>query len=398
MPELQKIPKVFISYSHDSKEHKDRVLALSDRLRADGIDCIIDQYETSPPEGWARWCNNQIDEADFVLVVCTGIYEARFKGNDSTGRGKGAKWEGAIITQELYDAQAKNEKFIPVIFTSDDGIHIPTILRSATYYIPNTEEDYESLYRHLTNQPLIEKPVLGKLKSMPPRPRKQEFRTSLNSDKVTALAQAISGLGGIGKTQTAVEYAYQYRNEYDAVLWVKADSHEALISDYTSLADVLDLPEKDAKEQILAAAAVRNWLETNSAWLLVFDNLGISKPVELPKMPPDEAREFLLKRTGRSDPSQVENEAILKIAEELDYLPLALEQAGAYIKELKSGFSNYLSSYRTRGLDMFKKHLPVTGKYPESVATTWLFNFEEVEKTSKASAELLTASAFVNYQ
>ncbi len=171
---------------------------------------------------------------------------------------------------------------------------------------------------------------------------------------------------------------------------------------------------------------MRCWLENNSGWLLVFDNadepglledyipinhkghilltsraqlfdkLGISKPVELQKMPPDEAKEFLLKRTGRRDPLQAENEAILKIAEELDYLPLALEQAGAYIKELKSGFSNYLSSYRTRGLDMFKKHPPVTGKYPKSVATTWFLNFEEVEKTSKASAELLTASAFLS--
>ncbi len=171
---------------------------------------------------------------------------------------------------------------------------------------------------------------------------------------------------------------------------------------------------------------MQRWLENYSGWLLVFDNadepglledyipidqkghilltsraqlfdnLGISKQVELPKMPPGEAREFLLKRTVRSDMSQSENEAILKIAEELDHLPLALEQAGAFITELKAGFSNFLSSYRTRGLDMFKKTLPVTGKYPKSVATTWLLNFEQVEKTSKASADLLTASAFLN--
>ncbi len=62
MPESKKNQNVFISYSHDSDEHKDRVLALSDRLRADGIDCSIDQYETSPPEGWARWCDRQIEE------------------------------------------------------------------------------------------------------------------------------------------------------------------------------------------------------------------------------------------------------------------------------------------------------------------------------------------------
>jgi tetratricopeptide (TPR) repeat protein len=443
--------RVFISYSHDSQEHMDRVLALSDRLRADGIDCIIDQYETSPPDGWPRWCDRQIEGADFVLVVCTETYERRFKGTELPEKGKGAIWEGGIITQELYDSQGRNKKFIPVIFTPEDGNYIPTILRGATNYIPNTEKSYESLYRHLTDQPLIEKPILGKHKSLPPRPRKEEFCTlpwnvpfprnpyftgredvlrklhnSLKSDKATALAQAISGLGGIGKTQTAVEYTYRYRNEYDAVLWVKADSREALISDYAALAQVLALPEKDAKEQNLIAAVVRRWLENNSGWLLVFDNadepglledyipinqkghilltsraqlfdnLGISNPVGLLKMPPDEAKEFLRKRTGRSQPSQAENEAILIIAEELDYLPLALEQAGAYIKELNSSFSNYLSSYRTRGLAMFKKHPPVTGKYPESVATTWLLNFEEVEKTSKASAELLTASAFFN--
>jgi len=127
--------RVFISYSHDSEEHKDRVQALSDRLRADGIDCIIDQYETSPPEGRPRWCNNQIEEADFVLVVCTEIYERRFNGIDSTRKGKGAKWEGAIITQELYDYQGRNKKFIPIIFIPKDENHIPIILRGATYSI-----------------------------------------------------------------------------------------------------------------------------------------------------------------------------------------------------------------------------------------------------------------------
>jgi SEFIR domain len=62
-------PRVFISYSHDSREHIDRVLALSNRLRADGIDCHIDQYEESPSEGWPRWMVNQIEDASFVLVA-----------------------------------------------------------------------------------------------------------------------------------------------------------------------------------------------------------------------------------------------------------------------------------------------------------------------------------------
>jgi len=58
--------RVFTSYSHDSTEHEERVLALSNRLRIDGVDSIIDQYE-SPPEGWPIWMERQFDEADFVL-------------------------------------------------------------------------------------------------------------------------------------------------------------------------------------------------------------------------------------------------------------------------------------------------------------------------------------------
>ena len=64
--------RVFISYSHDSPEHADRVLALSDRLRQDGLDSILDQYFLgSPDEGWPRWMDRQIRDVDFVLMICT---------------------------------------------------------------------------------------------------------------------------------------------------------------------------------------------------------------------------------------------------------------------------------------------------------------------------------------
>jgi len=452
MPEtIQNNPKVFISYSHDLQEHMDRVLSLSLRLREDGVDCIIDQYETSPSTGWARWMIAQIQKADFVLIVCTKMYQLRFEGEEEYGKGKGAKWEGALIIEELYKSEAKNDKFIPILFSSEDEAHIPIVLKGATHYKLEKKEGYESLYRHITHQPLILKPDMGKLKVKPPLLQSKDassvpcnvpfqrnpyftgredvlkqLHSTLKSKKTTALAQAISGLGGIGKTQTAVEYTYRYGSEYNAVLWVKGDSCEALISDYAALAHVLDLLEKNAKEQNLIVAAVRRWLENNSGWLLVFDNadepglledyipnnpkghifltsraqvfdtLGISNPVELEKMPPDEAKEFLQKRTGRKDLHQTEIEALGRIAEELDYLPLALEQAGAYINKLKCSFSDYLSSYKNCGLMLLQESFPVAGKYPKSITTTWLLNFEQVEKTSKASADLLTASTFLN--
>src|SRR6266705_5795811 len=78
-------PIVFISYSHDSQEHADRVLELSDRLRADGIDCILDQYIDSPPEGFPRWMDRQIQEADIVLMICTPTYYRRVMGKEEPG-------------------------------------------------------------------------------------------------------------------------------------------------------------------------------------------------------------------------------------------------------------------------------------------------------------------------
>jgi hypothetical protein len=248
---------------------------------------------------------------------------------------------------------------------------------------------------------------------------------ALQESGATALAQrqAISGLGGIGKTQTAIAYAQRHRAEYKAILWAVAESRDSLISDYVSLANVLNLPERNVQEQNLVVAAVKRWLDANSDWLLildnadepklveeflpanpkshilltsraqVFDDVGILNPVELDEMSPDDARKFLLKRTGRTDLETGELKAIDDLTEELDYFPLALEQAGAYIKQLRSSFQDYLASYRKRGLELLEKG---AGKYRKSVKTTWSLNFQQVEEASKASADLLRVSAFLS--
>jgi hypothetical protein len=127
-------PLVFISYTHDSPEHVDCILELSNRLRAEGVDCHIDQYEQSPAEGWPKWCARQVEQSAFVLVVCTETYLRRFKGEERRHVGLGGAWEGHVITQELYNAQSKNEKFIPVTFSHDRASFIPVPLQSATCY------------------------------------------------------------------------------------------------------------------------------------------------------------------------------------------------------------------------------------------------------------------------
>jgi hypothetical protein len=156
---------VFISYSHDSPDHKDRILALSNRLRIEGVDCRIDQYEQSPEEGWPRWCERQVERSSFVLVACTETYLRRYKDEEVARKGLGVTWEGHIVTQELYNAQGRNTKFIPIVFHEVDSQFIPLVLQGATRYRLN--DDYGLLYRRLTSQPIIEKPEVGILVQMP---------------------------------------------------------------------------------------------------------------------------------------------------------------------------------------------------------------------------------------
>jgi len=169
-------PKVLISYSHDSPEHNDRVLELANRLRADGIDCAVDQYEKSPAEGWPAWMEHRIEEAHFVLVVCTETYRRRMEGTASAGVGHGVRWESLLLRQQLYDAGAVNERVIPILLGAAGVEAIPTILRPTTHYRPEKADEYEQLYRRLTGQPWILKPPLGHVRPLPPLTRQPGAR------------------------------------------------------------------------------------------------------------------------------------------------------------------------------------------------------------------------------
>ncbi|MCX5645431.1 MAG: tetratricopeptide repeat protein [Phycisphaerae bacterium] len=163
----QRPPVVFISYSHDTPEHADRVLTLSNRLRQDGIDCILDQYEESRPEGWPRWMDKHIRNADFVLMICTEVYYKRVMDEEKPGTGQGVRWEGNLIYQHIYDADTKNAKFLPVLFADGQASHIPTPLKGTARYFVDRADGYDLLYRHLTNQPRARKPDLRDLKKLP---------------------------------------------------------------------------------------------------------------------------------------------------------------------------------------------------------------------------------------
>jgi tetratricopeptide (TPR) repeat protein len=159
---------VFISYSHDSPEHSERVLQLSNTLRSHGVDVELDQYHVRPPHGWPRWCEEQLrpENAAFVLVVCTDTYRQRVEGRTAADEGRGVFWEGGIIASYLYNEKG-NERFIPILLpgTKEDDIPRPLSdhARYALAAFDLKDPGYRALYRELTGQPAVTKPVVGEI-------------------------------------------------------------------------------------------------------------------------------------------------------------------------------------------------------------------------------------------
>jgi hypothetical protein len=159
-------PRVFISYSHDSLEHARRVMGLAERLRKDGVDAQLDQYVAgTPARGWPRWMEDQLDSSEFVLVICTETYRQRFLGREEPDKGKGADWEGSLITSELYHTRSDTNKFVPVLFDRRDEPFIARPLSGHTHYLLSSEDNYAKLYAFLTGQAGVVPAKLGPLKT-----------------------------------------------------------------------------------------------------------------------------------------------------------------------------------------------------------------------------------------
>ena len=178
---IPEIGEIFISYSWDSEEHIKAVLALSNRLRADGIDCVLDQYEVSPPEGWPRWMDRRIASASLVIVICTETYLNRVTGKEIPEKGLGVKWEGNLIYQHLYNQGADNRKFIPVLLRDVDQSFIPVPLQGASFFSLQSDEGYQRLYGRILGRPQAEKPPLGERKAMPKKEVKTDFVTFIEN-------------------------------------------------------------------------------------------------------------------------------------------------------------------------------------------------------------------------
>ncbi len=146
-------PRVFISYSHEPESDRARVRSLADALRnPGGVDAWIDQYVGAPAEGWNKWMEGELGRADFVLILCTPSYRARWDAESG-----GVVYEVTLIQNAL--SLRGNRKFVPVLFDGGSANDIPLILRGYQYY--QYPSGWESLLRRLWNEPEVTAPDIG---------------------------------------------------------------------------------------------------------------------------------------------------------------------------------------------------------------------------------------------
>jgi len=152
------VPRVFISYSHDSQLHKKWVLELAIRLRNNGIDAIIDQFELRAGDDVPHFMETNLAKAERILMICTERYVE--KANKGEG---GVGYEKMIITSNLLNKIDEN-KIIPVIRQSFQAT-VPTFLKSKLYVDLSKDTDfeynYDELVRTIHGSPLFKKPPVG---------------------------------------------------------------------------------------------------------------------------------------------------------------------------------------------------------------------------------------------
>ena len=249
----------------------------------------------------------------------------------------------------------------------------------------------------------------------------QELHVALHTKTAAAITQpqAVHGLGGVGKTQLAIEYTWANHAEYDAVLWAATESRAELHANVATLAAVLRLPEAAARQQEVRVAAVLDWLRAHRRWLLLLDNADTPEAqqavaallppglpghvivtsrrggwplafadVEVPVLAPEAAEKFLIERTQKAHFHAGTPAEARAVAGELGFLPLALEQAAAYLGRMRVSFADYRRKLADSRAELLKFPSQGGTGYQRTVATTWLVTEAQLSPRARAVLQL----------
>jgi tetratricopeptide (TPR) repeat protein len=435
---------------------------------------------THADQGWAEWIAWHLEEAGYQTMIQAWDFLAG--GNfvlDMDTAAKQATRTIAVLSPDYFDSKFTPSEWAAAFRrdpTGEQGLLLPVRVRPCDVegllgqivYIDLVDQDESTARTSLlhsvkherrkpTSPPVfpssrLHAPPSSERPSFPgalpaiwniPFPRNPYFTgreellsqlaASLRAGQTVGISQpqAVSGLGGVGKTQISLEYAYRYYQDYEAVLWTRADTKEALISGFVAFAALLQLPQQEERDQLKIVQAVKDWLTSNSGWLLLLDNADelalvqdflppagrghtllttraastgrLAQRIEVDALDVEPGALLLLRRAGRLgadaplDQAEASECAIAQqITQEVGGLPLALDQAGAYIEETRCSLADYLQLYRSQRAELLKARGGLVPDHPEPVATTWSLSFAQVQERSAVAADLLRVCAFLH--
>ena len=437
--------EVFCSYAQEDRIWLEKLETHLSLLKRQDLISTWHKRLVPPGTNWEQDIDSHLKSALIILLLVS----ADFLASDYC---YGIEMQHALERQRLNEARVIPILVRPVDWQDGPFKHLsvlPTGDKPISQWdnqdeaLKNVVEGIRAALAEVQNQRFRRSPSASPRLWNVPYPRNPFFTgqevlltqlaETLLTGQPTALSQpqAVSGLGGIGKTQIAVEYAHRHRQNYQAIFWVRADTHEAIVSGYVTLAQNLNLPEKEEKDQTVIVQAVLRWLSTHTGWLLILDNaddlpvlegllplehrghllittrtqaLGtLAHPLEVAIMPQDVGATLLLRRArliatnaSLEAASSADVTIARAISEELGGLPLALDQAGAYIEESRCSLARYQKLYRLQPSPLLKRRGGFKHDYPASVATTWSLSFKKVEQQNPMAAELLRCCAFVH--
>ena len=436
--------EVFYASAHEDEVFVTTLEKHLGLLRRQGVVAAWHDRHIAPGTDWAQAIDEHLERTSIILLLVS----ADFLASDYC--------YGVEMKRALERHQAKQARVIPILLRPVDWhgapfAHLQPLPANAQPITTWSNQDaafaevaagirraVEDLSSLQASAPRAALPPVWNV----PCPRNALFigrdtlltqlRQHLQAGQATALSQpqAISGLGGIGKTQLAVEYAYRFHQEYQVVLWALADTREALSSSYLSIAALLNLPEKDESESAHVIAAVKNWLQTHTRWLLILDNADdlalargflppsvsghvllttraqatgrFARRLEVDILPTEVGALFLLRRAGLlaqdaslEQAAQQEQDTARAMCHELGGLPLALDQAGAYLEETRCSLASYQHLFQRRRAELLAEHRGLIDDHPLPVATIWSLSFARVEQKNPAAADLLRLCAFL---
>jgi tetratricopeptide (TPR) repeat protein len=403
---------------------------IADQLEAAGHPVILQAWDFRPGENFIARMNQALEQTDRVVAVLSPAYFGSAYASD--------EWTAALVRD-----QEGRDRLLPVRIAPCD---LPPLLANRIYVdLVGLGEDAAAakLLAGIAQgraKPADRRPFPGRTGRRAGRSRfpgrwpeifnaparnpnftgrrdlLKNLRQTLRTRRAGAVVQASAayGLGGVGKTQLAVEYAHRFAADYDLIWWIPAEQPVAIPGHLAGLARRLGLAEPtDEREQL---TLLFEELRRRERWLLIFDNAttphdlnpyrppaggghllitsrnpawtAIATPLPVQVLPRADAVAFLHTRANRpGDP------AVDALAAALGDLPLALEQAGAYVEQARTSLGAYLQLLQDQGGELLRLGEPLD--YQHTVATTWTLALDQIRSEVPAGEDLLTLCAFL---